>query len=66
MQVRATDVTSRYKIARILRTKKASEIALALEPVYKKGGVLKYPKVFYYNNGSAFKSDVTRKYKKKT
>ena len=33
------DVASRYKIARPLKTKKASEISFVLEAIYKKGGV---------------------------
>ena len=31
-----------------------------LEAIYKKGGVFKHPKVFHCNNGSEFKSDVTK------
>ena len=41
-----TDVASRYKVARPLRTKKSSEVALVLEAIYKNGDVFKYPKVF--------------------
>ena len=51
------DVASRYKIARALRTKKASEFAFVLEAIYKKDGVFKYPKIFQCDNGSEFKSD---------
>ena len=40
------DVTSRYKAARPLRTKKSSEVAFVLRAIYKKGGVFKYPKTF--------------------
>ena len=54
------DVALRYKVARALRTKKASEVAFLLEAIYKKGGVFKYPKVFQCDNGSEFKSDVTK------
>ena len=53
------DVASIYKVARALRTKKASEVSFVLEAIYKKGGVFKYPKVFQCDNGSEFKSDVT-------
>ena len=54
------DVPSRNKVARALRTKKASEVSFVLEAIYKKGGVFKYPKVFQCDNGSEFKSDVTK------
>ena len=49
------DVASRYKVARALMTKKASEVAFVFEAIYKKGGVFKYPKVFQYDNGSELK-----------
>ena len=42
------DVASRYKVARPLRTKKSSEVAFALEAIYKKvarSNILKYFKV---------------------
>ena len=54
------DVALRYNVARALRTKKAREVAFVLEAIYKKGSVFKYPKVFQCNNGSEFKSDVTK------
>ena len=41
-----TDVASRHKVARPLRTKKSSEVALVLEAIYKNRDVFKYPKVF--------------------
>ena len=44
------DVATRYKVARPLRTKKSSEVAFVLEAIYKKGSVLKYPKVFQFDN----------------
>ena len=44
------DVATRYKVARLLRTKKSSEVAFVLEAIYKKGSVLKYPKVFQFDN----------------
>ena len=54
------DVTSRYKVARPLKTKKSSEVAFLLEAIYKKGGIFKYPKVFQCDNGSEFKNEVTK------
>ena len=50
------DVASRYKVARTLRTKQSSEVAFALEAIYKKDGVCKYPKTFQCDNGSEFKT----------
>ena len=46
-----TDIASRYKVARPLKTKKSSEVAFVLVAIYKKGGVFKYPKVFQCDNG---------------
>ena len=54
------DVGSRYKVARPLRTMKASEVAFVLEAIYKKGDVFIYPKVFHCDNGSEFKNEVTK------
>ena len=53
------DVASRYKAARPLRTKKASEVADMLEDIYKKGP-LKYPETFQCDNGSEFKGDTNK------
>ena len=58
------DVASRYKVARALKTKKSSEVALALESFCEKGGVFKYPKVFECDNGSEFKNVVTKQLEK--
>ena len=55
-----TDITSRYKVARPLRTKTSSAVAFVLGAIYKKGGVFKYPKIFQYDNGSEFKNEVTK------
>ena len=55
-----SDVASRYKVARSLRSKKSSEVVFLLEAVYKKGGVFKYPKRFQCGNGSVFKNEVTK------
>ena len=54
------DVASRYKVVRLLRTKKSSEVAFVLEAIYKKSGVFKYPEVIQCNNGSEFKNEVTK------
>ena len=54
------DVASRYKVARALRSEKADEVAFILESIYKKGGDFKYPKIFQCDNGSEFKSKVTK------
>ena len=54
------DVASRYKVARLLRTKKSSKVAFVLEAIDKKGGVFKYPKTFECDNGSEFKNEVTK------
>ena len=37
------NVASRYKVLRLLITKKSSEVAFVLEAIYKNGGVIKYP-----------------------
>ena len=55
-----TDVTSRYKLARPLRTKKSSKVAFALGAIYKKGGVFIYPKTFQCDNGSEFKNELIK------
>ncbi|XP_057302760.1 uncharacterized protein LOC130636926 [Hydractinia symbiolongicarpus] len=58
------DVASRYKVARPLRTKKASKVADMIKDIYAKpggkAGPLRYPKIFQCDNGSEFKSDVTK------
>ena len=54
------DAGSRYKIARPFKTKKSSKVAFALEAIYKKGGVFKYPKTFRCDNGSEFRSEVKK------
>ena len=40
--------------------KKVNEVAFVLEAIYKNGHVFKHPKVFKYDNGSEFKSDVSK------
>ena len=58
------DVASRYKVARPLRTKKASEVAFVSEAIYNRGGMFKYSKVFQCDNGPEFKRDVTKLHEK--
>ncbi|XP_057302728.1 uncharacterized protein LOC130636894 [Hydractinia symbiolongicarpus] len=53
------DVASRYKVARPLRTRKADEFAGMFKDIYK-AGPLHYPVTFQCDNGSEFKSDVTK------
>ena len=55
------DVASRYRAAKPLRTKNSTEVAFALELIYKKSVVFKYPKVFQIGNGSEFKNEVVVK-----
>ena len=55
-----TDVASRYKIARPLRTSKSNEVTFVLEAIYKEGGIFKYPKVLQCDNGCVFKNEVTK------
>ena len=53
------DVTSRYKVARPLRTKQAKDVADMIADIYKVGP-LTYPKSFQYDKGSEFKAEVTK------
>ena len=48
-------VTSRYKVARPLRTKQAKDVAEMIADIYKVGP-LTYHKIFQCNNGSEFKA----------
>ena len=57
------DVASRYKVARPLLTKNASEVAERLKDIYK-AGPLTWPKTVQIDNGSEFKADVTKLYEK--
>ena len=55
------DVASRYKVAKPLRTKKASDVAFLLKTIYEsKANPLKYPEVFQCDKGTEFRADVTR------
>ena len=55
------DVASRYKIARPLRTKKASDVKFLLKTIYENKKIpLNYPIEFQSDNGSEFKGDVKK------
>ena len=54
-----TDATSRYKVARPLRTKQPHDVAEMIADIYK-FGPLTYPKIFQCDNGSEFKGEVTK------
>ena len=55
------DVASRYKIARPLRTKKASDVEFLLKTIYEDKKIpLNYPTEFQCDMGSEFKADVTK------
>ena len=62
MQVYLTgiDVALRNKVVRSLRTKKSTKVANVLEAIYKKGDVLKYPKMLQCDYGSELKNEVTK------
>ena len=53
------DTTSRYKVARLLRTKQAKDVADMIANIYKVGP-LTYPSTFQCNNDSEFKAEVTK------
>ncbi len=53
------DVASRYKQAVPLSSKNSSEIAAALEKIYKRGSLLKWPKIFQVDPGREFMGEVT-------
>ena len=53
------DVTSRFKVARLLRTKQARDVAEMIADIYKVGP-LTYPSTFQCDNGSKFKGEVTK------
>ena len=58
------DVASKCKVVRALKTKKATEIAFALEAIYKKNGAFKYQTLSQCDNRSEFKSDATNFFEK--
>ena len=53
------DVASSYKVAQHLKTKQAKEVAKMIKDIYKAGPLI-YPNVFQCDNGSEFKSEVTK------
>ena len=53
------DAVSRFKVARLLRTKQVKDVAEMIADIYKVGPLM-YPKIFQCNNGSEFKGKVTR------
>ena len=53
------DAASRYKVARLLRTKQVCNVAEMTADIYKVGPLM-YPKIFQCNNGSEFKGEVTK------
>ena len=53
------DATSRYKVARPLRTKQAKDVAEMIADIYKVGP-LTYPKIFQCDNGSKSKGEMTK------
>ena len=53
------DAASRFKVARLLRTKQAKDVAEMIADIYKVGP-LTYPKIFQCDNNSEFKGEVTK------
>ena len=53
------DAASRFKVARLLRTKQACDVAEMIIDIYNVGP-LTYPKIFQCDNGSKFKGEVTK------
>ena len=58
------NVASRYRVAKLLTTKKSIEVVFVLKAIYKKSGAFKYPKVFQIDNGFEFKGEVTKLFEK--
>ena len=55
------DLVSRYKVAKRLRTKKATDVVFLLKNNYEcKANPLKWPEVFQCDNGSEFKAGVKK------
>ena len=52
------DAASRYKVARLLRTKQVRDVAEMIADIYKVDP-LTYPSTFQYDNGSEYKGEVT-------
>ena len=53
------DAASRYKVARLLRTKQARDVVEMIADIYKVGPLM-YPSTSQCNNGSEFKGEVTK------
>ena len=53
------DAASRYKVARLLRTKQTRDVAEMIADIYKVEPLM-YPKIFQCDNGSEFKGEVTK------
>ena len=53
------NAASRFKVARLLRTKKVRDVAEMIVDIYK-FGPLTYPSTFQCDNGSEFKGEVTK------
>ena len=53
------DAASRFKVARLLRTKQARDVAEMIADIYKVGPLM-YPKILQCDNGSEFKGEVTK------
>ena len=53
------DAASRFKVARLLRTKQARDVAQMIANIYKVEPLM-YPSTFQWNNGSEFKGEVTK------
>ena len=53
------DAASRYKVARLLRTKQARNVDEMVVDIYKVGP-LTYPSIFQCDNGSEFKGEMTK------
>ena len=57
------NAASRFKVVRPLRTKQARDVAEMIAEIYKVGP-LTCPKIFQCDNGSEFKGEVTKMFKK--
>ena len=53
------DAASRFKVARLLRTKQARDVAEMIADIYKVVPLM-YPQIFQCNNGSEFKGEMTK------
>ena len=58
------DAASRYKVARLLRTKQVRDVAEMIADIHKVGP-LTYPEIFQCDNGSEFKGKVTKMLEKR-